>query len=401
MKLLFVARAYYPAVKYGGPVTSLRRICTSLAAAGHEVTVICSNMASSGRRGERLPAGRVEMEGVSVWFIETPITYHWEGLTWKGLGPVADEVSRTDVLHVAGTRHFFGVIAETVARRHRIPYLVIPEGSVPARFRSVIVKHAVDGMYTKRSLRRAYRVLATSDAELEDLADWGVPRQKLLKLPPRGDTVGVDPRSVHELRAQRGIPRDAKVLLWMGRLHPKKGIPLLLDALQDARLRDLRLLLAGEAEDPTYERQLKDHVSRAGLEGRVTFLGWVGHDEKGELMKLADLFVCPSINENFGLGAAEAVAAGLPVVLTNGCGIAPLLQNRVALVCDYDLKSLADAIHRVTADSALMERFRAATTEVSKELDSPPVVPFLEQIYREAVTERAARATHEGTPARP
>src|SRR5437879_2133788 len=131
MRLLFVARAYFPAVRYGGPVTSLRRICSTLAEGGHDVTVVCSDQASPGMQGERLPAGVQMIDGVRVRILRSSARYHWDGISSEATRIVPHEVAAADLLHVAGTRHFLGALAERAAWRTGTPYVVMPEGSLP------------------------------------------------------------------------------------------------------------------------------------------------------------------------------------------------------------------------------------------------------------------------------
>jgi glycosyltransferase involved in cell wall biosynthesis len=391
-----VARAYHPAVSYGGPVISLRRMCSMLAAAGHDVRVVCSNMASPGMGGTRIPAGRYVMEDVRVRFLRTPLRYRWEGLSLEGLTEIPRGVREADVVHVTGARHFLGVVAETAARRYGKPYLVMPEGSIPPRFRSILPKRLVDAVYTRRSLERAFRVLATSDAEAEDLRAWGIRQDRILVLPPRADRIEPSPRPVEELRRVWDVPDNAPVLLWMGRIHREKGLPLLLQAMGDPRLHTAHLLLAGDAEDRVLARSLKERAALAPLRNRVRFLGWAGPTQKSELMKLADLFVFPSRKENFGLAAAEAVAAGLPVVVTEGCGIAALVRDRAGLVCRYDAGALAEVLARALGDPELLNRLRAGTVETAASLGWPPLVGYLEGVYRQAMRTGAEHSERPG-----
>lgn len=396
MRLLFVSRAYFPAVKYGGPVTSLRRMCTMLADGGHDVTVVCSDLASPGMGGDRLPAGDQAIDGVRVRILRTWARYHWEGIPAGARRVIDREVAAADMLHVTGTRHFLGAVAEASARWLRTPYLVMPEGSIPARSRNIGLKRVVDALYTRRSLRRSERVVATSDSEAADLLAWGVARERLLVLPPRADAIDPSPRPAAELRAERGLPARDPVLLWMGRIHPEKGLPALFDAMGDPRLARAHLVMAGDAEDQDLARKLRSRAEGAGLRGRVHFAGWVDHEAKAELFKLADLFVFPSRRENFGLAAAEAVASGLPIVVSDGCGIASLVRGRAGLVCTSNAVSIADAVDRALSEPGLLETLRDGTDEVAKQLDWPPLVAYLEGVYREVVDETGRRTSGQG-----
>ena len=384
LRVLFVTRAYYPAVKYGGPVAGLRRMATMLAAAGHEVTVLCQDMAEPGMFGERLRPGRFVMDGVRVRYFRTRVRARWDGIAPAAIGEVPDHVRCADVVHVCGTRHFLGYLAERASQRMGIPYVVMPEGSVPPRIRSLRAKEIYDRAWTRKAMVRAFRVIATSDAEGKDLIQWGLPPDRVLVLPPRGDRISPSSERRDVLRDRWGVPRTAFVLIWMGRIHSEKGLSILFSALEDARLQEVHLLLGGAAEDRDLDKRLGELAS-SRLQGRVHFLGWVDQFQKSELFRLGDLFVLPSKKENFGLAAAEALASGMPVVVTEGCGIADLVrEERAGLVSRYSPTELADALARVLGLPALLEQMREATAQAAVRLDWPPLVAYLEDIYRKA-----------------
>jgi hypothetical protein len=111
LRILFVSRTYFPARTYGGPVTSLRHVCRLLSEAAHHVIVVCSDMASPGRHGERLRPGTLVVGGVRVRYLRTQFRYHWDGIESEALRAVPKAVADSEV-HIAGSRHFLGVLAE-------------------------------------------------------------------------------------------------------------------------------------------------------------------------------------------------------------------------------------------------------------------------------------------------
>jgi len=385
MNILYVCRAYYPATNYGGPVTSLRRITRALKARGHAASVVCSNMASPGMFGRRLRAGRFLVDGIGVTYINTPLRFHWEGIGSGALDEVRHQVGVADVVHVLGTRHFLGAVAIGEARRQSRPYLIAPEGSVPPRSRNLFPKRLVDFLHTRRTFQLAYRIVATSEQEAQDLVAWGIASKQILILPPRADPIPRSMKGRRELRRAWSLPEDEPVQLWIGRINREKGLPVLLEALKDPRLASSHLALAGPPEDPALLRRLKAMAEDPALRGRVHFYGWVGHDAKAELYKMADLFVFPSRKENFGLAAAEAIVSGLPTILTDTCGVAHLIAGRGGVSCPYDASALAEAIWSLLSDPEKLQHYRAGTRDVAAELDWPPLVDFLERGYRQAI----------------
>lgn len=388
-RLLFVVRAYYPAVRYGGPVATFHRICSMLASAGHDVSVVCSDMASPGYRGQSVPSGRFLVDGVRVHYLRTPIRFHWEGVSLGAMRALHRSVAQSDAVLISGTRHYLGIITSFLCRRLKKPFLIYPEGSVPPRYRNIGPKMLLDLVETRRSVRAANGIVVASLDECNEVQQWsGVSPDKLILLHAGADPAVETALTRDHLRSKWGVPLNTPVLLWVGRIHPEKGLPLLFRALEDRRLERAHLILAGDAEDKHHIRLLRDWADGAALAGRVHFVGWVGQSEKAELIKLSDLFILPSRKESFGLAAGEAVAAGLPAVVTEGCGIASVLREGAGLVAAYDSESLADTIVQPLADEVLLKRLRLETTDAARRLDWTFTLNRLEAAYEEILKSR-------------
>jgi len=111
-------------------------------------------------------------------------------------------------------------------------------------------------------------------------------------------------------------------MLFLSRIHPKKGLELLLDAMavRSGKLSEARLVVAGSG-DPAYVAGLRRRAEGPSLAGRVTFTGWLSGQEKIEALADCDLFVLPSFQENFAIAVLEAMACGVPVVVGTGVNL--------------------------------------------------------------------------------
>lgn len=188
-----------------------------------------------------------------------------------------------------------------------------------------------------------------------------------------------------QFRDSLGIARNAKLLLFLGRLSGKKGPDLLLNAFVDLVTRQLRdrLHLAFVGPDESGMRAtLEAKASEAGLSAQVHFIGPLSGDPKWAAYQDSDLFVLPSRNENFGNTAAEAIAAGTPVLLTDRCGIAPFISGIAGLAVPYDQSALTDAILRLLLDDSLYSTFKKGCTIAVTSLDWEQPVQQMEALYR-------------------
>lgn len=203
-------------------------------------------------------------------------------------------------------------------------------------------------------------------------------RQLQAELGARTDHVsvvyyGVDPRFTPrpargDLRERYGL-RGRKVVLFFGGLKPRKNLPLLLEAWREvaARHPGATLLVAGGG---ALLDDLKQRAGRLGLEGRVTFTGYVPEAEKAEHFNLGDLFFFPSALEGFGLTVAEAMSSGLPVVASDRGSIPELVvEGEGGFVCDPDRpERFVERLLLLLGDSALREKLGRANRERAERL---------------------------------
>jgi len=133
--------------------------------------------------------------------------------------------------------------------------------------------------------------------------------------------LGVNP-PVH--REEKTEPNHRPVILFMSRIEPKKGLNLLIPALEGvlAAGHQFQFILAGSnPQDPAYESQIQTQIQQSAIADYTTITGFVTGEQKARLLQTADLFVLPSYYENFGIAVAEAMVAGIPVMISDGVQI--------------------------------------------------------------------------------
>jgi glycosyltransferase involved in cell wall biosynthesis len=214
---------------------------------------------------------------------------------------------RADLVHDHGMWRRSNHLAATECRRETTPLVTSPRGMLsPAAFAHHKRRKLVAWrLYQSRDLRSASVIHATSEAEARDVRA-AVPDRPIVVVP---NGVRVPQNGRDEFR---GAGRRA---LFLSRLHPIKGLDVLLAAWRRVAVDGWTLTIAG-AGDPGYERNLRDEAANMGLNGRLNFVGEVTDDDKWQLYQSSDLFVLPTQTENFGLVIAEALASGLPVITT-------------------------------------------------------------------------------------
>jgi glycosyltransferase involved in cell wall biosynthesis len=391
MRILSVTETYAPFLEFGGPPVKVRALAQGLVKQGHQVTVLTDDWgleermnAQEASGAQRSPFGWTRVEnGVTAIYLPTWLRYR--PVSWN---PAAsrfcrDRLQNFDLAHIFGLYDFLGPTVAAACMRRKIPYVLEPIGMFRPIVRSLRLKRIYHALLGRRLFGGASAVIATSEQELEELAQGGISREKIVL---RRNGVEA-PDSWPERGAFRrglGIAKDAKLILFLGRLSEKKSPDLLLQAFasisRKAGDKEMHLVFAGPDEGGMRAR-LMELSEQLGTASQVTFTGAIFGGAKWAAYRDADLFVLPSQNENFGNTAAEAVAAGTPVVITEQCGIAPLLADVAGLVVAHEAEALARAIRTVTSDTELHARLTLGCRTVTARLGWEEPVTQTEALY--------------------
>jgi len=402
MRILSVTQTYWPFLEFGGPPVKVRALGRGLAALGHEVTVLTADWGFEQRVGdpaaagaEQSPFGWRHTEG-GVRTIYLPTWLRYRTTSWN---PAVKRFCRArlnefDVAHIYGLYDFLGPAVARACGDAGIPYVLEPIGMYVPIVRNFLLKKTYHAIYGKRLLEGAAKVVATSEQEVEELTGGGVPRAQV-RLRRNGVEAPANWPAQGSFRKKFEIANDAPLILFLGRLAEKKSPDLLLRAFAELSgvevARGWQLAFVGP-EEQGMKARLRRLADELGVTSRVSFTGPVYGEEKWSAYRDADVFVLPSQNENFGNAAAEAMAAGTPVVVTEECGIAPLLADRAGLVTAHAAAALAHAIRRVITERGLRERLRKGCKEVAMSLGWEEPVRQMEILYNELAKASGAGA---------
>jgi glycosyltransferase involved in cell wall biosynthesis len=308
--------------------------------------------------------------------VEEAVTYHYfprqtrfYGVSWPLGRWLARHVRDYDLVHVHALFSFTSVPAAYWAARAGVPYVVRPLGTLNRwgmERRRPWLKRLSFSIIERRILRGAARIHYTSEQERIEAAEVGLNRHQAVV------PLGIDLAPFAELPARGWLRQRASgwagrpVALFLSRLDPKKGLDLLLAAFARARAQrpDLALVIAGSG-DAGFERGVRRDATRLGLGDSVYWAGFLSGTEKLAALADADLFVLPSYSENFGVAAVEAMAAGLPVVISDRVGIhREVAAARAGVVVPCERELLADALLRVASDASLRAELGARAQDL-------------------------------------
>jgi glycosyltransferase involved in cell wall biosynthesis len=383
MRILHVVPTYLPAVRYGGPIFAVHGLCRALAARGHDVHVVTTNIDGSGESAA--PIGvPVRLDGVTVRYFRSPLLPR---LSWApALGQtLARETAAFDVVQLHSVFLWPTWAAARSARRARVPYLVSPRGMLVKELidrRNRLVKSAWINLIEKSNLEGASTIHATSELEAAELArfNWQLPQ--VVTIPNGVD----DPNAMAggaELSPDiRELAKNQPLVLFLGRLSWKKGLDRLLKAF--SLTADGTLAIVG-TDDEGLVPQLQNLAGSLLISDRVRFLPRtvLGRD-KEHLFAAARLFVLSSYSENFGNTVLEAMRRGIPVVVTPEVGASEVVrQAEGGIVAQGEPQPLGDAINRLVNDAELARAMGDAGRRcVVEQYSWPHIAARMEALYQ-------------------
>lgn len=361
MKVLHVIPGIAP--RYGGPSQAVIQMCQALRSEEVEVLIATTDADGEGRLAVEI--GRpVVYEGVPTILFPRQLSE-----AFKYSRPLSSwlhkNVTGFDLLHIHAVFSHSSLAAAKACQKHKVPYVVRPLGSLDpwSLTKRKLEKNILWHLGVKKMLTLAAAVQYTTTDE-KQLAEGALDIDSGVVIP-----LGVTDE-ILDANSSRKAPiqvRDKPYVLMLSRLHPKKGLELLIDAFLDAtngEFEHWKLVIAGDGE-PDYVSHLKRSVRKKNAGARVVFTGWVQGETKISTLKGAALFALPSRQENFAISVAEAMACGVPVLVSEHVNLASEVQ---AATAGWVVSLGYEALQRTLVEALRNERERTVRGAAGREL---------------------------------
>lgn len=358
MHILQLTPYYAPAYAFGGVVRAVEGLAGALAARGHRITILTTDALDQRRRYTSPPdetRGGIRIlrcRNASVWLrgglnLSTP----------RDLRRAAKTIlPDVDVLHLHELRTAENLLVTPIAAAMRVPIALSPHGTINLGTGRSRLKRGWDRLLSRRVLSRIDHIIALTEAERVEAEQlWAAlasSRQPATSVIPNG----VNLREFESLpaatdfRAHFGLGA-APTVLYMGRLQARKGVDVLLRAFLAADVADSRLLIAGPDEG-----MLGRLRELAAGDERVVFAGYLDGSARLEALAAADVFALPAVGEGQSIAVLEALAAGLPVVLSPGCNMNEVADVGAGFVAKATVDAFAAALRRLLHDESLRQQ---------------------------------------------
>jgi glycosyltransferase involved in cell wall biosynthesis len=344
VRVLHIVAYFAPAFTYGGPPRTVLGLCRALQKSGVDVDVFTTTANGPSDFPVSPEQGDV-LEGIRVHYFAR----HFPKRFFRApdlAAALSACVRDYDLVHVHGLWNFTAWSAVRVVRESLVPYVVSPRGMLDSgsiahqRWRKMLAYHLIE----RNNLRSASRLHATSAYELRSLEALGF-ADKAFELPN-----GLDPPSEipvrGSFRCRINVASSAPLITYLGRIHPGKRLDLLGDAFQRLHTHcpEARLVIAGP-DDENCRRKL--HVLFQPFAGAVIWTGELGPKDKWELLHDSTVLVMCSDSESFGVAVVEAMAAGVPIVVTRTCPWQVIERAQCGFWVEQNAAAISAALDRI------------------------------------------------------
>ena len=346
-------------------------------------------------RDSRGPSGREDVDGLTVYRLpnlSNRLAYDHQLFLPRGARSLlAKEVEKADVVHLHGSWHLLNNAAVAALSRTPRPLVMTPNGTLPILERKQGIKVVWDAIFGRPVRSAVDRWIAVSRAEVNQFSRAGLASEAVHLI-----FNGLDLGEFEALPDSGGFRRDQGIggvplILYLGKLTPRKGVDHLVEAMARLRSSDAVLVVAGN--DMGVGAQLARQSERLGLSNRVRFVGLLTGEDRLAALADADLLVYPSTDEIFGLVPFEGLLCGTPAVVSDDCGCGELVARARAgeLVRYGQSEALARAIDGLIADEGRRRRMVARGREfIETHFAWPRIALQTESVYKAALAERAS-----------
>jgi glycosyltransferase involved in cell wall biosynthesis len=369
----------YPALSYGGAARAAYELSCALHDLGHHVTVLTTDVWDAGQRFEQngsVPPFPV----VRVPNLSNKLAYYFQFFTPMGALKHAERLlAESDILHLHTFRNLLNDLLARTAVKQQTPFILTGHGTIPRIERFQTIKKVYDFMIGKWQLNNAAGYVAVSSAERRSMRRLGLPADKIRVIPN-----GINPMEQAQLglfRKQWGLDPQEKMILFLGKITPRKGVQHLVRAF--ARIRDrARLVIAGN--DMGYASKIRSLISELRLQERVLWTGLLNDERKLEAFRDADLTVYPSVNEAFGLVPLESILSGTPVIVCDDDGCGQIIRKTGAgdLVPWGDSRALSFAIRKRLEEGKKSSELLAAQEKIRIRFDWHLIAQKMTKFYQ-------------------
>ncbi len=384
MKILHIIPSIAPV--RGGPSEAILAMVQSLISQQIDAEIITTN--DNGNDLLSVPLNQKTIyQNVPVWFFPRfspnihslrEFAFSSEFTLW-----LWHNIHHYDLVHIHAIFSYTSTISMLIARIKNIPYIIRPLGQLCtwSLTQSKTKKSLYLNLIEKSNINHSKAVHFTSEQEQKETLEIGINAPNFI-LPHGLYLPQIIPNAKDELRTMLNLPLDEPIILFMSRIHPKKGLDFLISALETLKNERFTFILAGSG-DSDYEREIEEKIEIAGIKHKTHKLGFVKGEIKDKLLQGADIFTLTSYSENFGISVLEAMANKLAVIVTPGVALSDMIKkNNIGYVTEMNVNAITQTIQNcLQKPEEIKQTGHNAYQLISNQYSWPKIATQLIHIY--------------------
>tara|TARA_B110000881_G_C18568397_1_gene514121 strand:- start:304 stop:1509 length:1206 start_codon:yes stop_codon:yes gene_type:complete len=297
-------------------------------------------------------------------------------------------VTNYDVIHVCTWYSHICMTYAQVAHEMNIPFIISSWGSLLPNARKLKKsrKWLIDKLYTNKIIKHADGYQSVGTSETEEYIKLGANPDSIFRLDNPVDLKKFELIHKTEILHKNDI-KEKDFLLFLGRINEKKGIELLIESFVriSKEQQNLLLVIAGSGIQQ-YENQIKELVKEKNIQNKVKFTGLVSDDEKLELLHSATLFVLTSHSDVHPIAVQDALAMGLPVIITKACDYPEVKEYNAGIIVNEDTNEISNAVLEILDDkSKLRQMSKNAKRIILEKFQLEVQIKKYEQMYIDVI----------------
>ncbi len=398
MKILHIIPSYEPAWNFGGTVTATSNLCRTLVRKGVDVTVYTTN-ADGTKKGLDIPVNeQINLGGVKVWYFPCDFFTKKAFYSKELIRKLESTIKEFDLIHLSVIWQWIGFKAYEICKKSKIPYILTPHSSLMKfAFYSVgnkFVKRGYWNLFAKKIMKNANAIHFLCEGEREESREFCDNSESFIV--PNGIKIGKFNKDFQKrgyIRAKLGIPSGSLIFLFLGRIHPKKRIELVLKSMPAIlkKRRNVYFVIVGPVEEKNYSKKLKDLANSMNISKNLRWIGPVENRNVLSFYSAADVMVLPSVIEGVSMAVTEAMAMSLPVVISNRVANYKEVElDDAGVIVEPVLSSVRKALLDLCVHNRELFKEKAinARKSVEKRYDMDKVAGLMIKVYEDVLTNK-------------
>jgi glycosyltransferase involved in cell wall biosynthesis len=385
---------------FAGDSNQLFTITKNLISLGHDVTIITTDAdvwrGDSEKSKQYSKIRKILQNSIKkpikindVTVIPIHCTIHQLGMYCSDAKTFAEKIVKDyDVVHIYNWYHHLGITFAQVCNKQKIPFVISFYATLQenAHKYKKIQKDLVDFAYTKKLILKANMLHSIGKQETKEYEKWGVNPNNIFHVDNVISLEDYKLKKPTNIFTKLDIENNKKYIIFVSRIHPKKGLDLLLTAFAKILKSDLKTILVIAGTGSTeYEKQIRELVKTLEINDFIKFAGFVTNEEKQDLLKHAQAYVLTSRSDIHPTAIQDALAMGTPVMITEACDYPEVEEYNAGIIVDSTVDSIYEGLKKIINECDLKELSKNARKLIEEKFLVERLIKKYEEMYTKAI----------------